>query len=76
MERLRATVEEEKGKILAAAEAEINTATALARRQIQQHAAELAVELAARKLTVSAETDRALIANFARELGGSKGGQN
>lgn len=75
-ERLRTSVEEEKSKILAAAEAEINAATATARRQLQQHAAELAIEHAARKLTVSAETDRALIANFARELGSGKGGQN
>ena len=75
-QRQQKNVEEEKSKILAAAEAEIGAATALARREIQQHAAELAIEHAARKLTISAETDRALIGNFARQLSGEKGGRN
>lgn len=73
-QRQREAVEEEKGKILLAAEAEIQAATVMARRQIQQHAAELAIEHAARKLTISAEMDRALIGNFARQLSGEKGG--
>jgi F-type H+-transporting ATPase subunit b len=74
--RIRASVEEEKAKILAAAEAEIQTATATARREIQQFAAELAIEQAARKLIVTAETDRLLVENFARQLTGEPGGQN
>jgi F-type H+-transporting ATPase subunit b len=75
-QRLRASVEEEKSKILAAAEAEIQSATAAARRDIQQFAAGLAIEQAARKLVVTAETDRLLIENFARHLTGENGGQN
>ena len=77
-QRIKASVEEEKQKILAAAEQEISAATALAQRQIQQYAAELAIEQAARKLVVSAETDRLLVQGFARQLTGddSKGGQN
>jgi F-type H+-transporting ATPase subunit b len=75
-QRLRANVEEEKSKILAAAEAEIQSATAAARRDIQQFAAGLAIEQAARKLVVTAETDRLLIENFARQLTGDSGGQN
>jgi F-type H+-transporting ATPase subunit b len=77
-QRIQASVEEEKQKILAAAEQEITAATALAQRQIQQYAAELAIEQAARKLVVTAETDRLLVQNFARRLTGddSKGGQN
>jgi F-type H+-transporting ATPase subunit b len=69
---------EEKKKILAAAEQEIATATTHAQRQIQQYAAELAIEQAARKLVITAETDRLLVQNFARRLGGddSKEGQN
>jgi len=45
---------------------------------LQQYAAELAIEQAARKLVISAETDRLLVQNFARRLGGddSKEGQN
>jgi len=76
--RIRASVEEEKKKILAAAEAEIAAATTHAQRQIQKYAAELAIEQAARKLVISAETDRLLVQNFARRLGGddSKEGQN
>jgi len=77
-QRILAGVEEEKQKILAAAEQEIASATAHARREIQKYAAELAIEQAARKLVISAETDRLLVQNFARRLGGddSKEGQN
>ena len=81
-QRIAASVEEEKQKILAAAEQEIAAATITARRQLQQYAAELAIEQAARKLVISAETDRLLVQNFARRLGSpfgdddSKDGQN
>jgi F-type H+-transporting ATPase subunit b len=68
-QRIRASVEDEKNKILAAAEADIQSATTLARREIQKYAAELAVEHAARKLVVTAETDRLLVENFAHRLG-------
>jgi F-type H+-transporting ATPase subunit b len=77
-QRIKASVEDEKQKILAAAEQEITAATTLAQRQIQQYAAELAIDQAAKKLVVSAETDRLLIQSFARRLtgDGSKEGQN
>lgn len=77
-QRIKASVEEEKQKILAAAEQEIAAASTHARRQIQQYAAELAVEQAARKLVVTAETDRLLVQGFARRLGmnDAKGGEN
>jgi F-type H+-transporting ATPase subunit b len=77
-QRIRASVEEDKKKILAAAEQEIAAATALAHRQIQQYAAELAIDQAARKLVVTAETDRLLVQRFASRLLGddSKEGQN
>lgn len=77
-ERIKASVEDDKKKILAAAEQEIAAATAMAQRQIQQYAAELAIEQAARKLVVTAETDRLLVQNFAQRLTGddSKKGQN
>lgn len=75
-QRIRANVEEEKSKIVAAAEAEIQAATAAARRDIQQFAAGLAIEQAARKLVVTAETDRLLVENFARQLTGDNGGHN
>jgi F-type H+-transporting ATPase subunit b len=76
--RIKASVEDEKAKILAAAEQEIAAATMHAQKQLQQHAAELAIEQAARKLVVSAETDRLLVQGFALRLTGdeSKKGQN
>ena len=77
-QRIKASVEDEKQKILATAEQEIAAATSLAQRQIQKYAAELAIEQAARKLVVSAETDRLLVQGFARQLAGddSKEGHN
>ena len=68
-QRIKASVEDEKAKIVAAAEAEIASATTLARREIQKYAAELAIEQAARKLVVTAETDRLLVESFANRLG-------
>jgi F-type H+-transporting ATPase subunit b len=77
-QRIKASVEDEKKKILAAAEQEISSATVQAQRAIQQFAAELAIDQAAKKLVVSAETDRLLVQGFARRLTGddSKEGQN
>jgi F-type H+-transporting ATPase subunit b len=77
-QRIKASVEEDKKHILAAAEQEIAAASANARRQIQQYAAELAIEQAAKKLVVTAETDRLLVQDFARRLVGDKAkeGQN
>lgn len=75
-QRLKAAIEEETAKILAAAEAEIQTATATARRDLQRHAAELAIEQAVRRLTITAETDRLLVEGFAQRLTGDKGAQN
>jgi F-type H+-transporting ATPase subunit b len=76
--RIKASVEEEKQKIVTAAEQEIASATTHARRQLQQYAAELAIDQAAQKLVVSAETDRLLVQAFASRLAGEdpKGGQN
>lgn len=77
--RLKASAEDEKAKILAAAEAEIQNATTLARREIHRYAAELAIEQAAKKLVISAETDRLLVESFAHRLGGfdgDKGSEN
>jgi F-type H+-transporting ATPase subunit b len=77
-QRILATVEDEKKKIVEAAEQEIAAATGHAQKALQQFAAELAIEQAARKLVVSAETDRLLVQGFAERLtgDGSKKGQN
>jgi F-type H+-transporting ATPase subunit b len=70
-QRIKASVEEEKQKMLAAAEQEIAAASTNAQRQLQQYAANLAIEQAARKLVVTAETDRLLVQDFARRLTGN-----
>ena len=77
-QKMRAAVEEEQVRSLAAAEQEIASATLTAQRKLQKYAAELAIEQAARKLVVTAETDRLLVQGFARRLAGedSTGGQN
>lgn len=76
-QRIKASVEEERQKILAAAEQEIAAATTMAHRQLQKYAAELTIEQAGRKLVITSETDRLLIQNFAARLGADdKGGQN
>ncbi|HEX7158606.1 MAG TPA: ATP synthase F0 subunit B, partial [Edaphobacter sp.] len=75
-QRIKASIEEEKQRILATAEQEISAATAQAHRQLQSYAADLAIEQAARKLTISAETDRLLVQDFARRLTGEKDGHN
>lgn len=77
-QRIKASVEEEKQKILVAAEQDIAAAAANARRLIQKYAADLAIDQAAKKLVVTAETDRLLVQDFARRLvgEGAKEGQN
>jgi F-type H+-transporting ATPase subunit b len=76
-ERVRTSLEDERKKIVAAAEQEITAATMHAQKQLQQHAAELAIEQAARKLVISAETDRLLVQGFAQRLAGDeKKGEN
>lgn len=75
-QRIKASLEEEKQRILATAEQEIASATTQAQRQLRQYAADLAIEQAAHKLVISAETDRLLVQDFARRLTGEKEGQN
>ena len=74
--RVRAAIEEERVKILASSEQEIAAISAQARRDIRQYAAELAVDQAAKKLVVSAETDRLLVQEFANRLTGKSGEAN
>ena len=76
-QRVKASLEDETKKILASAEQEIAAATLHARQQLKQQAAEMAIEQAARKLVVTAETDRLLVQHFAQQLAdNAKKGQN
>jgi F-type H+-transporting ATPase subunit b len=70
--RIKGSIEEESKKILAAADQEIVAATHQAQRQLQQYAAELAIDQAAKKLVISAETDRLLVQGFVSRLGGNE----
>lgn len=72
--RIKATIEEESSRIVAAAEQEIAVAAAQARRGLRHFAADLAIEQAAKQLLLTPESDRALIAQFVGDA--AKGGQN
>lgn len=77
--RIKSSIEEEKTRIVASAEQEIGVAAAQARRGLKHFAAELAVGQAAKQLTITPETDRALIAQFvssAGRPGDGPGGKN
>jgi F-type H+-transporting ATPase subunit b len=62
--RIKSTIEEESGRIVAAAEQEIVMAATQAKRGLRHFAADLAIDQAAKQLVLTAETDRALIAEF------------
>ena len=68
-QRLHAQGEEEKARILQAAEQEISAASAAAQRSLRAYAAEIAVDRAAAQLHITPEDDRVLIENFAGKLG-------
>ena len=65
--RAKAAMAEESGRIVAGAEQEIAAAAAHARRGLRQFAADLAIEQAARQMVLTAEKDKALIAEFVRD---------
>jgi F-type H+-transporting ATPase subunit b len=68
-QRIHASIEEEKNKIIQSAEQEIATAAKFARRDLKAYAAELAVSLAEKKIRIDAATDEALVSNFVEQLG-------
>ena len=82
--RIKASIEEESARIVASAEQEIKIAAQQAQRGLKQYAADLAIDRAMGQLTLNADTDRALIAEFARDSQGdgrrrkksAAGGQN
>lgn len=72
--RIKSTIEEERNRIVTAAEQEIGAVAAHAKRGLRNFAADLAIEQAARQLVLTPETDRALIAEFVSDS--SAGGKN
>jgi F-type H+-transporting ATPase subunit b len=77
--RIKSTIGEESARIVASAEQEIRSSAAQAKRSLRHFAADLAIEQAARQLTLTPESDQALIAEFignAALQAANKGGQN
>jgi F-type H+-transporting ATPase subunit b len=77
--RIKAALAEESARIVQAAEQELSVAAAQARRGLRHFAADLAIEQAAKQMTLAPETDKALISEFIGQVAGngsSKGGQN
>jgi F-type H+-transporting ATPase subunit b len=82
--RIKASLAEESTRIVESAEQEIGQAAAQARRGLRNFAADLAIDQAAKKLVLTPETDRALIAEFVGDVmsngssrsKGSGGGKN
>ena len=71
--RIKASIGEESARIVAAAEQEIQVAAALIQRELKEFAADLAIDGALSRLTLNAETDRALFAEFAAGNAGKAG---
>ncbi|HEY1937570.1 MAG TPA: ATP synthase F0 subunit B [Candidatus Angelobacter sp.] len=68
-QRILAASEEERRRIVASAEQEIEMAANTARRELKSYAAELAVQLAEKKIRVSKDTDEALVRAFTLQMG-------
>jgi F-type H+-transporting ATPase subunit b len=67
-ERIRMAAEEDRARIIAAAEQEIVAISRVAQRELKAYAAELAVQLAERRIRIDAETDRRLVQHFTEQL--------
>ncbi|HWC16886.1 MAG TPA: ATP synthase F0 subunit B [Terriglobales bacterium] len=67
-DRIRASIEEEKHKILESAQQEVGQATSTARRELQKYAVELAVAMAEKGIRVDANEDKVLVEDFAEQL--------
>ena len=68
-ERMRAAAEEDKRKVVEAAEAEITAIARSARHELKSFAASLAVDIASRRIKVDDNTDQALVRQFVGHLG-------
>jgi F-type H+-transporting ATPase subunit b len=67
--RIRQAAEEDKRKVVEAAETEIAAIARNARRELKSYAATLAVDLASRKIKVDESTDKQLVSGFVDRLG-------
>ena len=69
-DRIRTSIDEEKHKILQAAEQEITQTTNAVRRDLQKYAAELAVSIAEKGIRIDTSSDKALVEEFTEQLAG------
>ena len=67
--RIRAAAEDDKKKIVEAAAQEIDVAAKSARRELAAYAADLAVDMARKRIQVDVPADQSLISGFAQSLG-------
>lgn len=67
-ERIRASIVEEKQKILDSAQHEVTQAMSAARRDLQKYAVELAVAMAEKGIRVDASEDKSLVEDFTEQL--------
>jgi F-type H+-transporting ATPase subunit b len=67
-ERIRASIAEEKQKILDSAQHEVTQATGAARRDLQKYAVELAVAMAEKGIRVDSNEDKSLVEDFTEQL--------
>jgi F-type H+-transporting ATPase subunit b len=68
-QRIRQAAEEDARRVIETAQAEIDSSAKSARRELKSYAADLAVELARKKIEVDPQTDAALMRGFLGELG-------
>lgn len=68
-DRIRASIDAEKHKILQAAEQEVTQTANTVRRDLQKYAADLAVAFAEKGIRVDASSDKALVEEFTEQLG-------
>lgn len=66
--RLRASIEEEKRKIVDSAHHEVEQATSAARRELQKYAVGLAIAMAEKGIRVDVEEDKQLVEDFSEQL--------
>ncbi len=77
--RIKQSLDDEKQRIVKSVEQEIESAGAAAQRQLKQFAAELSIDRAVKRIQLTAESDKAIVARFGEELAskfGGNGGRN
>jgi F-type H+-transporting ATPase subunit b len=72
--RIKQSLHDEKQRIVKSVEQEIQSAGASAQRQLKQFAADLAIDRAVKRIQLTAESDKAMVARFGDELAQKFGG--